>query len=378
MRFRSMFFAVGALAAAATPLAAQATARVVTPGEFGIRRLDASRAVIGVTTGSSASPRDTLGILVVSIARGGPAEKAGIEEGNRIASINGVNLRLSAADVGDREMEGIMNRRLTRELDKLKPGDDVELRVYSGSGQTRAVRVKTVDPEDLYLSTRPATAVRTRIDDRPTLGLSIGANGSKRDTLGVFVAAVVDGGPAAKAGIEEGFRIQSINGVDLRVAREDAGDASIASVKMRRLSRELQELKVGEAVEIRVYGNGQARTVRATPVRSGELPRGARTSVIIGDGALMPSIVFPPVAIDADEIGASTRRAIERALDITGRRIEDGGRVLEEFGRGLGRDGLIRWFDDDDHIQLRTQLRDDLKDEILRSIRVPVRRTIHM
>jgi S1-C subfamily serine protease len=103
---------------------------------------DENRAVIGVTT-STGSARDTLGVLVSSVTSGGPAEKAGIEEGNRIASVNGVNLKLASADVGDWEMSNAMSRRLTRELRKLKPGDEAELRVYSG-GQTRSVRVKTV------------------------------------------------------------------------------------------------------------------------------------------------------------------------------------------------------------------------------------------
>ena len=52
-----------------------------------------------------------------------------------------------------------------------------------------------------------------------------------------------DEGPAAMAGLEEGNRIASINGVDLRVAREDAGDAMIASAKVRRLQRELEKVK---------------------------------------------------------------------------------------------------------------------------------------
>ena len=106
-------------------------ARRLAPTSFSME--DEDRAVIGITT-SSGSARDTLGVLVSSVAAGGPAEKAGIEEGNRIAAINGVNLRLDAADVGDWEMSSAMSRRVTRELGKLKPGDDVELRVY-GSGQ---------------------------------------------------------------------------------------------------------------------------------------------------------------------------------------------------------------------------------------------------
>ena len=51
------------------------------------------------------------------------AEKAGLEEGNRIASINGVNLRSNKADLEDYENAGTLNRRLVRELEKVKPGD---------------------------------------------------------------------------------------------------------------------------------------------------------------------------------------------------------------------------------------------------------------
>jgi S1-C subfamily serine protease len=154
---------------------------------------DADRAVIGVTT-SSGSARDTIGVLVSSVTPGGPAEKAGLEEGNRIASINGVNLKLSPADVGDWEMSSVMSRRLTRELGKVKAGSDVELRVY-GSGQTRVVKVKTVTYDSLYPSNR---RVRWDADDRAALGVSLGSGGSKRDTLGVLVMWLDDDGPAAR------------------------------------------------------------------------------------------------------------------------------------------------------------------------------------
>src|SRR5690242_14184542 len=63
--------------------------------------MQAPRAVIGVSTSTSTGSRDTLGLLVSAVTRGSPAEKAGIEEGNRIAAINGVNLKLATADLGD-------------------------------------------------------------------------------------------------------------------------------------------------------------------------------------------------------------------------------------------------------------------------------------
>ena len=125
---------------------------------------DRDRAAIGVTT-SSGGMRDTLGLLVSSVTAGGPADKAGIEEGNRLVSINGVSLRLSAADAGEGDMDGIANRRLIRELEKVKAGDEVELRVWAG-GQTKSVKVKTVAFEDLPSRTR---SVRRELEDRPVI-----------------------------------------------------------------------------------------------------------------------------------------------------------------------------------------------------------------
>jgi hypothetical protein len=104
---------------------------------------------IGVET-SSGSVRDTLGVLVIGVTTNGPADKAGIEEGDRIASANGVDLRLTSADAGDREMRGLMSRRLARAVQKLKAGDAVELRLYH-DGQYKTVKVTTVKASDLAM-----------------------------------------------------------------------------------------------------------------------------------------------------------------------------------------------------------------------------------
>ena len=293
---RSLYLA-GALTLAAGVLPAQQSARVSTRYSSD----DRDRAAIGITT-SSGGMRDTLGLLVQSVTAGGPADKAGIEEGNRLVSVNGVNLRLSAADAGEGDMDGIVNRRLIRELEKVKAGDEVELRVWAG-GQTRSVKVKTVAVEDLPSRTR---TVRRELDDRPVIGLSLSATGSRRDTLGMLVVRVTTDGPAEKAGIVEGDRIAAINGVSLRVAAEDAGDGYMSSARMNRYRREVAKVSVGEDVELRVVANGQTKTVRLKPVRAADLPRDRGGVMIIGDGAFgfgdvfpaMPSITIPraPVA----------------------------------------------------------------------------------
>jgi S1-C subfamily serine protease len=287
------------LLAAALPASAQV--RVFGAGGDGsvFRRLaaDAPHVAIGVTTTSSARSRDTLGVLVTSVRPDSPAEKAGIGEGDRIASINGVSLRLSSADVGADEMSGAMSRRLSRELDKLKVGDEVELRLYS-NGQNKTVRVKTVAPEELS----DRSMVRRRDSDRASLGIGIGTTGSARDTLGVFVMSVTDNGPAAKAGIEEGTRIASINGVDLR-GRRDAGDEDFVfhAANVNRLERELAKVKPGDDVDLRVYYNGQFRNLKVKTVAVADLPRRGRSITILG-GNDFSIPAMPPMSVRMPEI----------------------------------------------------------------------------
>jgi hypothetical protein len=90
------------------------------------------RAVLGLELRPTGTKRDTLGIFVETVAPGGPAEKAGIVEGDRIAAINGVDLRVAGADVDDPYTNGVAAHRLSREVEKLTPGARVTLRVYSG------------------------------------------------------------------------------------------------------------------------------------------------------------------------------------------------------------------------------------------------------
>jgi hypothetical protein len=100
----------------------------------------AKRAALGLELRATGTRRDTLGVFVEAVTPKGPAETAGIIEGDRIAAINGVDLRTTAADVDDSYTNGLAAHRLTREVQKLTPGNRVTLRVYSG-GRFRDVQV---------------------------------------------------------------------------------------------------------------------------------------------------------------------------------------------------------------------------------------------
>jgi S1-C subfamily serine protease len=265
------------------------------------------RAIIGVSTTNAATARDTLGVLVSTVRAGSPAEKAGIEEGNRIASINGVSLKLSAIDVGDEAMAGVLSRRLQRELEKLNPGDDVDLQVVA-DGQTKTMKIKTIAPSDVYETLR-------RSEDRATLGLNLAVTGSSRDSIGVFVMSVEDNGPAAKAGIEEGSRIASINGVNLSGQRSNDDALGVRMSAVNRLEREIARAKPGDEVDLRVYFNGQYKNLKVKTVSSADLPRRRRAvSIMSGDNFPMPQLIdrmtFDRMP-NSIEIGDNVRRALD-------------------------------------------------------------------
>lgn len=300
---------------------------IVRSGPFGSAfaygREDGDRLVLGIST-TSGGARDTLGLLVSSVTAGGPAEKAGIEEGNRLVAINGVALRLNAADAADPEMAGVLGRRFQRELDKMKPGEAVTLRVYA-NGQTRDVKVTPVRADEL----RPAGAMgRARLDNRATIGATLGGFSSPRDTIGVFVVAVAEEGPLAAAGIFEGSRIAAINGIDLRVPAADVGDEFMTSSRVRRLTREIEKLEAGASVELRVYANGQYRNATVKTVKRSDLKQDGSVSIFHSGGA--GAVFVPPEGLHFDS--GNFRFEMEHLFDGQMReRIEDAmrGRELE-------------------------------------------------
>jgi hypothetical protein len=108
---------------------------------------------------------------------------------------------------------------------------------------------------------------------RAALGIELRATGTRRDTLGVFVAAVTPKGPAETAGIIEGDRIAAINGVDLRTAAGDVDDSYTNGLAAHRLSREVQKLSPGNRATLRIYSGGRFRDVQVTAGKASEVMR---------------------------------------------------------------------------------------------------------
>jgi serine protease Do len=302
MTNRILSAALLALVGVAGPLAAQSKSPRVAPERDDARRMartivsrldaDPDRPRLGITA-VAGSASDTLGILVDGVTAGGPAEKAGLRQGDRLVAINDVTLRLDPADADDAGMHGVTMRRLTRELSRHAVGDQVELQ-YVRDGRTQSAKVTTAAPDDVQRTVSWAGAGR-RSADRASLGVGLGGSTGMRDTLGIFVTRVSKGGPAEVAGVIEGDRLAAINGVDLRVPREDADDGMVALARIQRLNRELDRLKAGDTVSLRVVRGGAARTVRVTTVAARELERTRGGAFMIGDGLSLRSFDFATV-----------------------------------------------------------------------------------
>lgn len=299
MRPVHILFGAATLLAPTLPLYAQV--RTPEPRRETITRVlrfggddDANRAALGIGTGSSGA-RDTLGLLIERVTPGGPADKAGLQEGYRITAVDGVNLRLSPSDAGDPAMEGLMTRRLVRALGKVKPGDDVDLTVYA-DGATRRVKVKTESMSDLE-GMRPPRLSEQEAADRPVLGLGFGG-GSVRDTLGLLVTAITAGGPAEKAGLEEGNRIRSIDGVDVRVPASEAAGGRLVMAKVRRFSDAVAKHKAGDDVQLEVYADGAVKKVAVKTARAADVyhDRGPGAwGMFFGGEGMAPIPPVPPM-----------------------------------------------------------------------------------
>ena len=237
--------------------------------------------MIGVTTTAESERADTLGLRIEAVEKGSPAEKAGLKEGDRLQSVNGLNLRAAPSDAGQEDYAGVLNRRLQREVQATKPGESIELRVLSG-GSVRTVKVTPMKASEFMKTGAEAGGMlwRSAAPDRATLGLTITSTGTVRDTLGIFVQAVTKDGPAEKAGIIEGDRIAAVNGVSLKVAKEDVEDPMVGPSRVERLTSALEKLKAGDAVDLTVVTAGRARTVRVTTVKASDLPGGDQNTFI--------------------------------------------------------------------------------------------------
>jgi hypothetical protein len=146
----------------------------------------------------------------------------------------------------------------------------------------------------------------------------------------VFVSGVTEDGPAEKAGIAEGDRIASINGVDLRTPKEDVGEGWFSSNRVQRLYREMAKLKPGQPADLVVVSGGRSRTVKVTTVRTSDLKDGGGFSFRSGDGSFF---IRTPGAATVPRPAIAPRVRIYRDFNGNGDQyLEDLRQSLQDIG----------------------------------------------
>jgi S1-C subfamily serine protease len=144
MRISATVFALLLLAATSPALAQPIPAPEAADVSHSARAPQDARGALGLSLSLSRNERDTLGALVSSVVRNGPADKAGVDQGNRLVAINGVEIRAAAADVGT-EGDDALQRRVNKALRGMRAGEEVLLRVYSGGRARNVTAVAAAD-----------------------------------------------------------------------------------------------------------------------------------------------------------------------------------------------------------------------------------------
>ncbi len=217
----------------------------------------ANRGILGISLRTSSGAADTLGLLVDDVEDGLPADKAGITRGARLVSVDGVDLRLDPRDLDDSAAEALPETRLRRLIGRKEPGDTITLVVLT-DGRKETKRVALAESP-------MARTLRGLSSGRRVLGLGFAQRGSMRDTAGLLIVSISTGGAADKAGLIEGDRIVSIDGVDLRIPAGDAGSPEAVEARISRLRRALDAARDSTPVRLEVLSEGRRRTVSVVP-----------------------------------------------------------------------------------------------------------------
>lgn len=147
----------------------------------------------------------TRGVLIGEVQEDSPAEKAGIERGDVVLSVDG-------RDVGSTDE---LRNRIAQTL----PGTDVRLKVLR-NGKERTIRVKLGELDQ----DSPVTAAESVSDVlgmdvqamTPDLAARLGVN----DADGVVVTDVKPGGPAQRGGIRRGDLVIEVNRKPVRSVKD--------------------------------------------------------------------------------------------------------------------------------------------------------------
>ncbi|XP_023312117.1 protein lap4 [Anoplophora glabripennis] len=173
--------------------------------------------------GSTPFKGDDEGIFISRVTEGGPADLAGLKVGDKVLTVNGVNVvSVSHYDAVEvlKASGHVLILEVTREVTRLVKKPEPAPAAAPAKHETYHVPPPPLPPVEDDVQMQKVLVHTTLIRDSRGLGFSIaGGKGSqpfKADSDAVYVSRITDGGVADKDGkLTVGDRVVSINGVDL-------------------------------------------------------------------------------------------------------------------------------------------------------------------
>jgi S1-C subfamily serine protease len=225
------------------------------------------------------------GFLVTDITAGSPADKAGIRGGYKIDDINGMEIALG----GDIIVE--IDNNTVRKIDDIlsylerekNVGDEVQLSVLrDGSIQETLPTILAVRPGSADQIQQPPQQEQQQNQGRPGwLGLSgteitpeiAQAMGLPPDTKGFLVLEIAADGPADKAGIRGGYKVDNIIGREIALGGDViVGIDNMTVTTLENIVTSIQGKQAGDTVQLGIMRDGQSNRVELT---LGEIPQAA-------------------------------------------------------------------------------------------------------
>ena len=226
------------------------------------------------------------GFLVTDITSESPADKAGIRGGYRIDNINGREIALGG------DIIVAIDNNTVRKIDDILSylqrektvGDQVQITVLrDGDIEQTLPTVLAARPGSTSIiqqSSQQEQQQQQKQGKPAWLGISgtaltpeiAQAQGLTPDTRGVLVAEVVAGGPADKAGIRGGYKIDNINGLEIPLGGDIivAIDNNTVTTLENILTYLSNEKQAGETAQLNILRDGRSSQVSVT---LGEIPQ---------------------------------------------------------------------------------------------------------